>query len=196
MQSEGGNVSENQSKEHGEESKDDLVAEKPARISKEKWLKFQQLKERRQKVCKQLPGKTDQKRGRKRVHNDDAGSSQTEKKSKSEIQKDNRKAWKELCSNIDANAHLTQQSIAKEKPKSKLEEQLDEAIKEGSFSKAEKLSDEISQQDFGVKISDAIAIRECKKQKQEEEKWKKSKKKKKLLWGFEQKERWESKGNM
>ena len=35
----------------------------------------------------------------------------------SEIQKDNRKAWKELCSNIDANAHLTEHSIAKEKPK-------------------------------------------------------------------------------
>lgn len=29
-----------------------------------------------------------------------------------------------------------------------------------------------------------------------EEKLKNSRKKKKLLWGFEQKERWESKGNM
>jgi hypothetical protein len=39
-------------------------------------------------------------------------------------------------------------------------------------------------------------MREYKKQKEVEEKWKNSKKKKKLLWGFEQKERWESKGNM
>ena len=79
---------------------------------------------------------------------------------------------------------------------SKLEEQYDDAVKEGNFSKAEKLSDEISQQELGLKIADAIERRDYKKQKEVEEKWKKSKKKKKLLWGFEQKEKWESKGNM
>ena len=68
-------------------------------------------------------------------------------------------------------------------------------MKEGNFSKAEQLSDEISKQELGVKITNAIEVREYKKRKEMEEKLKKSKKKK-LLWGFEQKERWESKGNM
>ena len=79
---------------------------------------------------------------------------------------------------------------------SRLEERLDEALVEGNFSDAEKLSDEISQQELGVKIADAIEVREYKKQKELEEKLNKSKNKKKLLWGFEQKEKWESKGNM
>ena len=38
IQNEGGNVSGNQSRGDGEELKDDLVAEKPAHVSKEKWL--------------------------------------------------------------------------------------------------------------------------------------------------------------
>ena len=57
------------------------------------------------------------------------------------------------------------------------------------------MSDEISKQELGVEITNAIEMREYKKRKEMEEKLKKSKKKK-LLWGFEQKERWESKGNM
>ncbi|XP_028391485.1 protein FAM204A-like [Dendronephthya gigantea] len=183
--------------EQGKESLTDKhLKEKPSNVAAEKWLKFQKLKERRQEMCKALPEKTRRKRPRKTINDDDACSSQTVKKSTREILKDNREPWSELSSNIDANIHLNQDSTSKQKSKSKLEERLDEALMEGNFSEAEKLSDEISEQELSVKIADAIEVREYKKQKELEEKLKKSKKKKKLLWGFEQKEKWESKGNM
>ena len=78
----------------------------------------------------------------------------------------------------------------------KLEEKLDEAIEKGDFVKAEALSDEIAKQNLGVKIVDAIEVREYKKKKECEQQYQKANKRKKLIWGFEQKERWESKGNM
>lgn len=54
----------------------------------------------------------------------------------------------------------------------------------------------MAQQELGVKIVDAIEMRDYKKRKEVEEECQRAKKKKKLIWGFEQKERWESKGNM
>ena len=54
----------------------------------------------------------------------------------------------------------------------------------------------MAQQELGVKIVDAIEMRDYKKRKEVEEECQRAQKKKKLIWGFEQKERWESKGNM
>ena len=70
-------------------------------------------------------------------------------------------------------------------------------MKQGDFTQAEAISDEIAQQELGVRIVGAIEVRDYKKCKELEEKSQQAKKKKKkLVWGFEQKERWESKGNM
>lgn len=74
MQNEGKYISDNQFREDGQELKNGPLAEKsesekPAHVSEEKWLKFQQLKERRQEACKPLPEKTGRKRGRRRVDN-------------------------------------------------------------------------------------------------------------------------------
>ena len=79
---------------------------------------------------------------------------------------------------------------------SKLEEKLDVAIEKGDFTEAESLSDEIAKQDFAVKIVGAVEVRDYKRKKEDEEQFQKANKKKKLIWGFEQKHRWESKGNM
>lgn len=77
-----------------------------------------------------------------------------------------------------------------------MEQQLDVALNEQNFTKAETLSDQISQQELAVKIVGAIEMKKYNEQKDIKEKWKKCTKRKKLLWGFEQKEKWESKGNM
>eukprot|EP00794_Sanderia_malayensis_P020153 gene20153-22127_t len=79
--------------------------------------------------------------------------------------------------------------------KSRIEKDLDEAIKEGNFSLAEKISDEIRDRDIAVQITDGIKAKQyLERQKIIEET--KKRKKKKLQWSFEQKQRWEVKGNM
>lgn len=171
--------------------------EKPIRVSAGKWQKFQRLKERRRELCKPLPGRKKGKVIKPRNSKEPGFTSETETKSRSQIFNENRSAWKEVCQNIDVNDHLAQHSIAKEKPKSKLEEEIDKAVKQGDFTQAEAISDEIAQQELGVRIVGAIEVRDYKKCKELEEKSQQAKKKKKkLVWGFEQKERWESKGNM
>lgn len=76
------------------------------------------------------------------------------------------------------------------------EEEIDKAITKGQFDKAESLSEQLSTQDFVIKVASAVEGREFAKRRSEEQRRTQSKKKAKLHWGFEQKQRWESKGNM
>ncbi len=79
--------------------------------------------------------------------------------------------------------------------KTRIEKDLDEAIKEGNFLLAEKISDEMTDRDAAVTITNAMNAKKYLAAKKEIEE-RKNQKKKKLHWSFDQKERWEVKGNM
>ncbi|XP_046850448.1 protein FAM204A-like [Xenia sp. Carnegie-2017] len=167
-----------------------IMKEKRSRFC-ENLMKFEQLKARNQAIsCKPLSEKTVRKRCREKSVD---GESLGLKTPMREILQNNANGWKEICANIDANVH---HCISKDQPKSQLEEKLDKAISRGNFTEAEKLSDQMSQEELAVKITEAISTRDYQKANNSNIKWNKSKRKKKLLWGFQQKERWESKGNM
>jgi len=75
--------------------------------------------------------------------------------------------------------------------------EITDAIKKGHFKEAESLSEQLTTQDFAAKVASAIQSRDFAEKREIEEHDKtKKRKKKKLHWGFEQKQRWESKGNM
>lgn len=102
---------------------------------------------------------------------------------------------------VDVNSHISQGidhgHFAPDK--SGLEKRLDEAIAEGDFERAEKLSEDLSVRDLGCRIAKAADARDYmkwKSEREEEKAAKKRKKKKKLAWGFEIKNRWEMKANM
>ena len=77
-----------------------------------------------------------------------------------------------------------------------MEESLDSAIKDGMFEKAEELNKQLMQHDFVVKVAEAVECRDFAKRKAFDDEKAKKRKRSKPHWAFEQKARWESKGNM
>lgn len=104
--------------------------------------------------------------------------------------------FEEVQKYLGINDHLKEGVSLSGAPSSGLEKQVHDAIASGNIEKAEKLSDKLAAREYGVKISEAIAARDYSKRKKEEEETAKMKKKKKLNWGFEHKQRWETKSNM
>ncbi|KAG8435835.1 hypothetical protein GDO86_013689 [Hymenochirus boettgeri] len=83
--------------------------------------------------------------------------------------------------------------------KSRLEQSVDEAVHRGDIEVAEELSDRLATRELAVKITKASSYRKHLKAKEEEEENPleiRKKKKKNLPWGFEAKQRWETKSNM
>lgn len=70
------------------------------------------------------------------------------------------------------------------------------ALSEKRFEVAEKLNKQLIQHDFAVKVAQAVECRDYAKRKAAEEEKAKKRKQSKPHWAFEQKARWESKGNM
>ncbi|CAG8521439.1 13085_t:CDS:2 [Ambispora gerdemannii] len=97
---------------------------------------------------------------------------------------------------IGMNSQLKGVDHGRLNPKGTLEKQLDQAIKEGNLGLATKLSDEIAEQDHKKTVKEAIERKEFAEAKQREEKARANRKKPKLKWGFETKQRWETKSNM
>lgn len=104
--------------------------------------------------------------------------------------------FKEVEGYLGVNDHLKQGVSVDGAPQSGLEKQIEDAIAAGDTEKAEQLSDRLATREFGVRISEAVSARDYMKRKKEEDELLKSKKKKKLNWGFEHKQRWETKSNM
>ncbi|XP_045188873.2 protein FAM204A-like [Mercenaria mercenaria] len=104
--------------------------------------------------------------------------------------------FKEVEKYLGVNSHLQDGVSTDGAPKSGLEKQIEDAITAGDMVRAESLSDKLATRDFGVKISEAVTARDYMKRKKDEDEKIKSKKKKKLNWGFEHKQRWETKSNM
>ncbi|KAK7110165.1 protein FAM204A-like [Littorina saxatilis] len=104
--------------------------------------------------------------------------------------------WKRVQGLMGVNDHLEGVSHGSLGPKTVLETKIETAIADGDLKKAEELSDHMASREFGEKIAKAIDAKNFLQHKQKEEEMTKAKRKKKLHWGFEAKQRWETKGNM
>ncbi|KAM4029868.1 protein FAM204A [Anomaloglossus baeobatrachus] len=81
--------------------------------------------------------------------------------------------------------------------KSRLEQNLDEALSRGEIQQAEKLSDSLATREIAVKITKAAAYhRHMKAQEEPQSPQDTANKTKPPAWGFEAKKRWETKSNM
>ncbi|KAL3863598.1 hypothetical protein ACJMK2_005349 [Sinanodonta woodiana] len=112
------------------------------------------------------------------------------------LSRSNEEKWKEIKNYFNVNDHMSKTGYVKDDRKSGLAKEMDAAISRGSYEEAERLSERLSTRDFGRKIAEAADARDYLKRKQLEEETARKKKKKKLNWGFEHKQRWETKGNM
>ena len=77
----------------------------------------------------------------------------------------------------------------------KTEESINKAIECGDLSLAEELSNDLVETQLKSKIQSSVKARDYAQTKVEEEA-NRPKKRAKLAWGFEEKQRWESKSNM
>nr|XP_011434887.2 protein FAM204A [Crassostrea gigas] len=125
---------------------------------------------------------------RKRKHDENNREKDEEPKNNNE--------WKNIKGFLNVNDHLKGTDPGKYAPKTSLELKIDKSITEGDFERAEKLSDYMSTREFGKKIADAIDAKKFSEQSEEKMESSKEKKKKKLAWGFEHKQRWETKSAM
>ncbi|KAI8777171.1 protein FAM204A isoform X2 [Biomphalaria glabrata] len=102
---------------------------------------------------------------------------------------------KDIVPLLTVNDHI-QKDLSRPPPPTALEKHIDDAIRLGDVQTAECLSDHLATRELGEKIVAAIDAKKFLEQKKVDEALMKSKKKKKLPWGFEPKQRWETKGNM
>ncbi|XP_064649596.1 protein FAM204A-like [Lineus longissimus] len=174
-----------------ESSSDDL---KPKGVKQHLWEKFQSLQQRKEtqkliaandknRAREKPAGKSRKRKNEERV--DDAGPS-----TKVQI------GWEDVKPFLGINNHLKEVEKGRHAPKTKLEEKIDEAINLGDLETAEKLSDHLSNREFGTKIAEAFDAKRYAEKKQREDTVAKERAQKKLKWGFDHKERWETKGNM
>ncbi|KAK3589883.1 hypothetical protein CHS0354_015909 [Potamilus streckersoni] len=113
-----------------------------------------------------------------------------------DLSQSNEEKWKEIKNYFHVNDHISKTGYVKDDHKSGLAKEIDAAISRGSYEEAEKLSERLSSRDFGRKIAEAVDARDYLKRKQLEELTAGEKRKKKLKWGFDHKQRWETKSNM
>ncbi|XP_066928558.1 protein FAM204A-like isoform X2 [Clytia hemisphaerica] len=80
--------------------------------------------------------------------------------------------------------------------KSRIEENLDEALKAKDFDRAQEISDKMTREKFENQVQGALEAQKYAKVLHEKDEKRKRKQRKKLNWAFGHKERWETKGNM
>lgn len=105
------------------------------------------------------------------------------------------KGWLELKPFLTVNDHLVNH-CGDGKAKTGLEKRIEEAISKKDIQTAVTLSDKLAERDFGKKIVAAIDAKVYTKKRKLEEEQNAAHHKNKLPWGFEHKQRWETKGNM
>jgi len=86
--------------------------------------------------------------------------------------------------------------LSRPPPPTLLETKINAAITSGDFVQAESLSDKMSDREAAEKMVEVIDAKNYLAQQKLKEAELKPNKKKKLAWGFEPKNRWETKGNM
>ncbi|XP_034081499.1 protein FAM204A isoform X1 [Gymnodraco acuticeps] len=161
-------------------------------ISQEMWQKFQDLRNKNEKIKTM---KVPQKRKRRR-HKKGTNSEETTETSR-EHQEEHEQHWNELKQHFGVNDRFHPPACSKPPPKSGLEKSIEGAIAEGDIAKAEEMSDRLATRELAVKIAQAADCRDFVQHKQEEEALRAAQKRKnQISWGFEAKRRWETKSNM
>ncbi|KAK6293418.1 hypothetical protein J4Q44_G00357440 [Coregonus suidteri] len=166
-------------------------------ISEEKWQKFKELQKKKYEIkTMKLPQKRQQ--GRRRHKKDDeSGTKNMESNNEREPQVEHDKHWEGLTQYFGINDRFQPPACYKPAPKSSLEKSIESAIAEGDFGKAEEMSDRLATRELAVKIAQAADCRDFVQSKQEAEASRAAQKRKKqIAWGFEAKQRWETKSNM
>ena len=116
--------------------------------------------------------------------------------SSSRCSEESESSWLEVKPYLGINSHLNDDTGGSAAPKTGLELSINRAVALQEYDVAEKLSDRLATRDFGVKISEAIDAKRFIAKREHDAAVKKAAKKRKLVWGFEPKHRWETKGNM
>ncbi|XP_024152808.1 protein FAM204A isoform X1 [Oryzias melastigma] len=172
---------------HG--SRDPQTADMPG-ISQEMWQKFQDLRKKKNEVKTIRIREKRRKRRRK-------GAERQEPAGTREHEEEQQKHWNDLQQYFGVNDRFQPPPCSKPPPKSGLEKNIERAIAEGDFAKAEEMSDRLATRELAVKIAEAADCRDFVQRKQEEEASRAAQKRKEQIpWGFEAKKRWETKSNM
>ncbi|CAL1578406.1 unnamed protein product [Knipowitschia caucasica] len=162
-------------------------------ISQEMWQKFKDL----QKKSEESKTIGVHKRRKRRRKKKGTVSSSNQPEANREQETKQEQHWDELKQYFGSNDRFQPPSCFKPPPKSGLEKSIETAIAEGDVAKAEEMSDSLATRELAVKIAQAADCRDYAKRKQEEEALKAAQKRKKeIAWGFEAKQRWETKSNM
>ncbi|XP_069468006.1 protein FAM204A [Ambystoma mexicanum] len=165
----------------------------PSGVSANMWAKFQELQKKNIEMKTQTNLRD---RPRRRKHRRKA-KSQGVQRGESESQPSTDDApLEELKQFFGINDRFKPPVSNKILQKSGLESSIERAVNEGDIAKAEELSDKLATREMGVKITKAVACRNFVIKKQEDLASQEARKKKKLAWGFEAKQRWETKSNM
>ncbi|KAG7511587.1 hypothetical protein JOB18_004508 [Solea senegalensis] len=162
-------------------------------ISQEMWQKFQDLRRKNDELkTLKVPRK------RKRRQHKKGGTESGEPTKTSRVcQGEQEKHWDELKQYFGVNDRFDPPACSKPPLKSGLEKSIERAIAEGDIAKAEEMSDRLATRELAVKIAQAADCRDFVQHKQEEEALRTAQKRKEeIIWGFEAKQRWESKSNM
>ncbi|KAL0964243.1 hypothetical protein UPYG_G00321250 [Umbra pygmaea] len=165
-------------------------------ISEEKWQKFKELQRKKeQSKSMKLPKRT---RHRRPHHKkDDTLGTKNMESNERVHQAEHEKPWDGLTKYFGINDRFQPPACSKPAPKSGLEKSIENAIAEGDFGKAEEMSDRLASRELAVKIAQATDCRDFVQSKQEAEASRAAQKRKKqIAWGFEAKQRWETKSNM
>lgn len=163
-------------------------------IPQDLWLKFQDLRKKKDEF-KDMKIPRRRKRSRhKKVLTGTAIEEPTEKR---ERRDEPEKHWDELKQYFGVNDRFQPPACSRPPPQSGLEKSIERAIAEGDVAKAEEMSDRLATREMAVRIAQAADCRDFVQRKHEDEALRAAQKRKKqLAWGFEAKQRWETKSNM
>ncbi|XP_037540637.1 protein FAM204A [Nematolebias whitei] len=159
-------------------------------ISTESWQKFQELRKKKDEMeAVKVHDKRKRKRRRGRRSEEPA-----ETRSSQDASEEH---WKELKQYFHVNDRFLPPACSRPPAQSGLERSMEKAVAEGDVAKAEEMSDRLAARELAVKVSQAVGCRDFVHQKEEEEAVRAAQKKRKQMsWGFEAKQRWETKSNM
>ncbi|XP_062319946.1 protein FAM204A isoform X2 [Osmerus eperlanus] len=165
-------------------------------ISQEMWQKFKELQKKKDELkTTKLYRKGKRQRKKKKVNK--PGTESMESNQKREHQVEHEKHWGGLKQYFGINDRFQPPASGDLTPQSGLEKSIESAIAGGDFAKAEEMSDRLATRELAVKIAKAADCRDFVQSKQEAEASRAAQKRKKqIAWGFEAKQRWETKSNM
>ncbi|XP_038847655.1 protein FAM204A-like isoform X3 [Salvelinus namaycush] len=167
-------------------------------ISEENWQKCKEQQKKTDEInTMKLPQKRPQRKGRYKKDERSATKNMESNNESREPQAEHERHWDGLTQYFGINDRFQPPACSKPAPKSSLEKSIESAIAEGDFGKAEEMSDRLATRELAVKIAQATDCRDFVQSKQEVEASRAAQKRKKqIAWGFEAKQRWETKSNM